>query len=66
VFQTISVYNITQLNICSVFVNLSVFLKYGSSKNDIKYMDLEITVYNRLKKMFDNLIKKYKKSLASV
>jgi hypothetical protein len=36
------------------------------SKNDIKYMDLEITVYNRLKKMFDNLIKKYKKSLASV
>ena len=36
------------------------------SKNDIKYMELEINIYNRLKKMFNILIKKYKKSVSPV
>lgn len=29
-------------------------------KNDIRYMNLENIIYNRIKKMFDKLIKKYK------
>jgi 8-oxo-dGTP pyrophosphatase MutT (NUDIX family) len=32
-------------------------------KNDIKYMNLENIIYNRLKNMFDKLIKKYKKMI---